>query len=61
MNITYRIDKKILYIAVEGKVDASNAADVEKQIFEIKNHNCNALRVVFAVNFKIFRRVFFVV
>ena len=39
MNITYRIDKKILYIAVEGKVDASNAADVEKQIFEIKNHN----------------------
>ena len=39
MNVTYRIDKDILYIAVEGRVDASNAADAEKKIFEIKNAN----------------------
>ena len=39
MNVTYRIDKDILYIAVEGRVDASNAADAEKKIFEIKNTN----------------------
>ena len=37
MDVTYRIDKDILYIAVEGRVDASNAADAEKKIFEIKN------------------------
>jgi uncharacterized protein (TIGR02172 family) len=39
MDVTYRIDKDILYIAVEGRVDASNAADAEKKIFEIKNAN----------------------
>ena len=39
MDVTYRIDKDILYIAVEGRVDASNAADAEKRIFEIKNTN----------------------
>ena len=39
MDATYRIDKDILYIAVEGRVDASNAADAEKKIFEIKNAN----------------------
>ena len=39
MNVTYRIDKDILYIAVEGRVDASNAADAEKKIFEIKKTN----------------------
>ena len=39
MDVTYRIDKDILYIAVEGRVDASNAADAEKKIFEIKNTN----------------------
>ena len=41
MDVTYRIDKDILYIAVEGRVDASNAADVEKKIFEIKNANAD--------------------
>ena len=41
MDVTYRIDKEILYIAVEGRVDASNAADAEKKIFEIKNANPN--------------------
>ena len=39
MNVTYRIDKDILYIAVEGRVDASNAAEVEEKIFNIKNDN----------------------
>ena len=39
MDVTYRVDKNILYIAVEGRVDASNAADAEKKIFEIKNAN----------------------
>lgn len=39
MNITYRTDKDILYIAIEGRVDASNAAEAEKKIFEIKNEN----------------------
>ena len=39
MDVTYRVDKDILYIAVEGRVDASNAADTEKKIFEIKNAN----------------------
>ena len=37
MNVTYRIDKDILYIAVEGRIDASNAADAEEKIFNIKN------------------------
>ena len=39
MDITYRIDKDILYIAVEGRIDASNAADAEEKIFDIKNDN----------------------
>ena len=39
MNITYRIDKNILYIALEGRIDASNAAQAEEKIFGIKNEN----------------------
>ena len=39
MNITYRLDKNILYIAIEGRVDASNAQAVEEEIFNIKNNN----------------------
>ena len=39
MNVTYRIDKDILYIAVEGRVDASNAALAEEKIFSIKKDN----------------------
>ena len=39
MDVTYRIDKDILYIAVEGRIDASNAAQAEEQIFRIKNDN----------------------
>ena len=39
MKITHRIDKNILYIAVEGRVDASNAAETDEQIFRIKREN----------------------
>ena len=39
MNVTYRIDKDILYIAVEGRIDASNAPQAEEMIFSIKNNN----------------------
>lgn len=39
MNITFRLDKDILYIAVEGRIDASNAAEAEEKIFSIKNDN----------------------
>ena len=39
MNVTYRIDKDILYIAIEGRIDASNAAEAEQKIFDVKNGN----------------------
>ena len=39
MEVTYRLDKDILYIAVEGRVDASNAAQAEEKIFAIKIAN----------------------
>ena len=39
MDITYRTDKDILYIAVEGRIDASNGAEAEKKIFNIKNND----------------------
>ena len=39
MNVTFRLDKDILYIAIEGRVDATNAAEVEEKIFNIKNDN----------------------
>jgi len=39
MDITYRIDKDIMYIAVIGRIDASNAAEAEEKIFSIKNDN----------------------
>ena len=36
MNITYRTDKNILYIAIKGRIDASNAAVAEEEIYAIK-------------------------
>ena len=39
MNVTYRVDKDILYIGVVGRIDASNAAAAEEKIFSIKNDN----------------------
>ena len=50
MNVTYRIDKDILYIAVEGRIDASNAAQAEEMIFNIKNDNPEKHTVVDADN-----------
>ena len=46
MNITYRIDNDIIYVAVEGRVDASNASIVEEQIFNIKNEHNNKHMVI---------------
>ena len=37
MEITYRIDKDILYISINGRVDASNASDAEANIISLKN------------------------
>ena len=39
MNVTHHIDKDINYIAIEGRLDASNAAVAEEKIFEIINNN----------------------
>ena len=39
MDVTYRVDKEILYIAVEGRIDATNAAEAEEKIFAIKTGN----------------------
>ena len=35
MNITYRIEKDILYIGIEGRIDASNASAAEEKVFGI--------------------------
>ena len=35
----YRIDKEILYISLQGRIDASNSADVEAKINEIRSAN----------------------
>ena len=46
MDVTYRIDKDILYIAVEGRIDASNSALAEEKIFAIKNEHKDKHTVV---------------
>ena len=46
MNVTYRIDKDILYISIEGRVDASNASVAEEKVFAIKNENSGKYVVV---------------
>ncbi len=38
-NIEFRTDKDILYINLTGRIDATNAADVESGISEIRNAN----------------------
>ena len=50
MDVTYRIDKEILYIALDGRVDASNAAEAEEKIFIIKNENPDKHTVIDADN-----------
>ena len=39
MDVTYRIDKDILYISIEGRIDSSNAGVAEEKIFSIKKEN----------------------
>ena len=39
MDLTYRVDKDILYISIEGRIDASNATETEEKIFSIKGEN----------------------
>lgn len=46
MNVTFRLDKDILYIAVEGRIDASNANEAEEKIFAIKNENAGKHTVI---------------
>ena len=46
MNVTYRTDKNILYISIEGRVDASNAAMAEEKIFDIKKENSDKHTVI---------------
>ena len=50
MNITYRTDKNILYIAIEGRIDASNATAAEEKIFAIKKENEGKHTVIDADN-----------
>ena len=50
MDITYRLDKDILYIAVSGRIDASNAAAAEEKIFAIKAENKGKHTVIDADN-----------
>ena len=39
MDVTYRLDKEILYIALTGRIDASNAPVAEEKIVSIKNEH----------------------
>ena len=39
MNINYRLDKNIIYIELDGRVDASNSSVVEQNILKIKEQN----------------------
>ena len=50
MEVTYRIDKEILYIAIEGRIDASNAALAEEKIFSIEGANPGLHTVIDADN-----------
>ena len=50
MNITYRIDKDILYVALEGRIDATNSAEAEQKIIAIKNDNKGKHTVIDADN-----------
>ena len=58
MEISYRIDKDILYISVEGRVDASNASSAEEKIFNIKNEFKNKSKTI--LNNRIDEALFFV-
>ena len=46
MNVTYRTDKNILYIALEGRIDASNAAAADNEISAIRAENAGKHTVI---------------
>lgn len=46
MNVTYSIDKNILYIAIEGRIDASNATQAEEKMLSIKSENSDKHTVI---------------
>lgn len=50
MNVTHRTDKNILYISIEGRIDAANASAAEEQIYAIKNANAGKHTVIDADN-----------
>ena len=50
MEITYRIDGDILYISMNGRVDASNALNTENEILQIKRANAGKHLVLDAEN-----------
>lgn len=50
MNITHRTDKNILYISIEGRIDASNASLAEEAISAIKKENEGKHTVIDADN-----------
>ena len=50
MNVTFRVDKDILYIAIEGRIDASNAALAEEKVFAIKRDHPGKHTVIDAEN-----------
>lgn len=48
--VTYRTDNDILYIGLNGRVDASNAPEVEKKIMQIREENPGKIVVIDADN-----------
>lgn len=52
MNVTYRTDSGVLYIAIQGRLDATNAADAEKAIFDIRRQNEGMRTVIDAEELK---------
>ena len=46
MNVTCRTDKNILYISVEGRIDAASAQTLEERIFEIKGEHAGKHTVI---------------
>ena len=50
MDVTHRLDKDILYIAIHGRIDASNAAEAEEKVFSVKNSNPGKHVIVDAEN-----------
>ena len=46
MDVIYHVDKDILYIGIEGRIDATNAMAAEEKIFNIKKENAGKHLVI---------------